>query len=210
MTDLTDDQKQHQHFLAQMVKGRRGDWIATASGVPFFPLDPRPEEVRLEDIVHALSQQCRWSGHTSVPYSVLEHSIHVAKLIEQWGGTEAEILTGLTHDGSETYMIDLPRPVKNDIMMAPYVAAECRVQAVIAEHLHLPYPFPEIVKQADTEILGYEAEGLMPTNGLLKHYYILPEMKDYNWYALELSPDKVREEFWDMWYWHREARRYLP
>lgn len=207
---MTDELNQHRHFLAQMVEGRKGDWIATATGRPFFPLDPRPEEVDLVAIIHALSHQCRWSGHTKTFYSVLEHSIHVAKLVEQWGGNEKEILTALLHDASEAYVVDVPRPVKRDRMMDGYVDAEKKIQAVIAEHFRLPYPYPELVNLADTEILGYEAEGLMPANGLLLHYYISPEGKDYNWYAMDLTPCETREQFWDMWYWHREARRYLP
>lgn len=44
--------------------GRKGDWMTTFSGVQFWPLDPRREEIRLEDIAHSLSQQCRFAGHT--------------------------------------------------------------------------------------------------------------------------------------------------
>lgn len=42
---------------------RRGDWIQTFTGQQFWPLDPLVEEVHLEDIAHALSNLCRFTGH---------------------------------------------------------------------------------------------------------------------------------------------------
>src|SRR5487761_1741512 len=42
---------------------RKGDWIATFTGRAFWPLDPRPEDVVIEDIAHALSMLCRYGGH---------------------------------------------------------------------------------------------------------------------------------------------------
>jgi len=38
-------------------------WIQTASGVEFDLLEPRPEDVRIEDVAHALSNICRYTGH---------------------------------------------------------------------------------------------------------------------------------------------------
>jgi hypothetical protein len=47
---------------------RVGGVVCTASGVPFYPLDPRPDEIRIEDIAHALSNMCRWTGHVKEFY----------------------------------------------------------------------------------------------------------------------------------------------
>jgi hypothetical protein len=47
---------------------RNGDWIQTYSGKKFWPLDPRPEEIFVEDIVHALSVLCRYGGHCTSFY----------------------------------------------------------------------------------------------------------------------------------------------
>lgn len=52
---------------------RKGDWILTFTGRRFYPLDPRPEDVCLEDIAHALSLICRYNGHSRFFYSVAEH-----------------------------------------------------------------------------------------------------------------------------------------
>jgi len=37
------------------MRERKGDFIATFSGRAFWPFDPRPEDVVIEDIAHALS-----------------------------------------------------------------------------------------------------------------------------------------------------------
>ena len=52
------------------VASRRGDWMQTFTGRQFWPLDPRAEEVDIIDIAHALSQLCRFGGHTRVFYCV--------------------------------------------------------------------------------------------------------------------------------------------
>jgi len=48
---------------------RRGNWLQTAGGRAFFPLDPRPEDVDILDIAHALSFVCRFGGHCLNFYS---------------------------------------------------------------------------------------------------------------------------------------------
>lgn len=41
---------------------RRGDWIQTYTGRQFWPMNPRQEDVCIEDIAHALSMLCRYNG----------------------------------------------------------------------------------------------------------------------------------------------------
>jgi uncharacterized protein len=40
----------------------RGPWFQTFTGRAFFPLNPRPEDVVLEDIAHHLANICRFGG----------------------------------------------------------------------------------------------------------------------------------------------------
>lgn len=42
---------------------RHGSFMQTATGRKFWPMDPRAEEVFIEDIAHSLSMQCRYAGH---------------------------------------------------------------------------------------------------------------------------------------------------
>lgn len=62
---------------------RQGDWMQTRSGQKFWPLDPRPDEVVLEDIAHALSNTCRFAGHCRTFYSVAEHSVRASLLMQR-------------------------------------------------------------------------------------------------------------------------------
>ena len=89
---------------------RTGDWIFTQSGIRFYPLDPRAEEVDLEDIASSLSKICRWNGHTREFYSVAQHAVTVAELVENLAPDLA--LAALHHDSAEAYLSDITRPVK--------------------------------------------------------------------------------------------------
>jgi hypothetical protein len=68
----------------------------------------------------------------------------------------------LVHDGSEAFLIDVPRPVKRDPRMAFYLEAEARVMAVMAEALGLSETMPDVVKQADEDALALELFLLFP------------------------------------------------
>lgn len=47
-------------------------WIETFLGHPIDPLNPEPKRIYLHDIAHALSNQCRFSGHTKSFYCPTE------------------------------------------------------------------------------------------------------------------------------------------
>ncbi len=89
---------------------RRGDWFLTFSGVQFWPMDPRPDEVRIEDIAHALSRVCRYGGHCLDWYSVAQHSLMVSTLVPP-----DLALHGLLHDAEEAYTGDMIRPIKHGL-----------------------------------------------------------------------------------------------
>lgn len=63
---------------------RRGDWIQVYSGIQFWPIDPRPEEILVSDMAHSLAQQCRFTGHTREFYSIAQHCCLVHDLIASW------------------------------------------------------------------------------------------------------------------------------
>ena len=117
-------------------------YLSTYTGKKFYPYDPRPEQICIEDIAHGLSMLCRFAGQCRFFFSVAEHSIAVAHLLP------ANLkLFGLLHDASEAYLADLPRPVKAGL--PEYRAIETNVERVIAEKLELPFPMPPEVKAAD-------------------------------------------------------------
>lgn len=144
----------------------RGPAIQLASGRPFYLLDPRPNEVHIEDITASLSKLCRYSGHVHTFYSVAQHSVLCADYLRPHGG-EAQ-LAGLLHDAAEAYIGDISRPLKVALDdRAPGVLAriEHRIMGVIASRYGLDFPFPPIVKHADNVLLATEKRDLMPDIG---------------------------------------------
>ena len=131
---------------------RIGDWMTTYTGRQFWPLDPRPEDVCIEDIAHALSMICRFGGHCRKFYSVAQHSCYVASLIPgpEKDGTS---LAALMHDAAEAYVGDLIRPIKRSF--TPYHQVEAKVDAAIRQRFGLAC-IPEIIKWADNAMLKNE------------------------------------------------------
>lgn len=93
-------------------------WITTYTGRRFYPLAPRPQDVCLEDIAHALSMKCRWTGHVRTFYSVAEHSVRVARLLNDQGFDARVQLAGLLHDATEAYLPDVASPIKGAVILA--------------------------------------------------------------------------------------------
>lgn len=141
-----------------MSKSRngRGDWIQTFSGLAMFPLDPRPEEIALMDIARALSNTCRFPGHTHTFYSVAEHSVHVSRLVPQ-----EDRAWGLLHDASEAYLCDIARPLKRLPEFSYYRRIERQLQSAIAERFGLDPDQPAAVTAADDLMLAVEASELI-------------------------------------------------
>lgn len=180
-----------------------GDFIVTRSGVKFHPLDPRPEDILIEDIAHSLANQCRYTGHTSRYYSVAEHSVRVALLLPR------ELrLAGLLHDAAEAYLGDVARPLKHSFEMTPYRCAERRLEAAIASRFNLDLvpliepdglislQVPVAVKNADAAMLWRETLALMPKLGCWKKWksysdlFPVPDILPWGW-----SPDAAEAVF---------------
>lgn len=137
-------------------------FIETFLGERFQPLDPELERIWIEDIAHALGNQCRFSGHVREFYSVAEHCVRVSRLLESLGEDEDVQLWGLMHDASEAYLVDIPAPLKKDAFGAEYRRAEDRLMFAVCERFGLPYLEPRSVRLADATLLATEARDLMP------------------------------------------------
>lgn len=135
---------------------RKGDWCQTFSGVQSWPLDMRVEDIKIEDIAHALSQKCRFNGHCTRFYSVGQHSWSVSCMVEP-----EHALWGLFHDAAEAYLVDLPRPLKQLPEFAWYRALEKQVQLVVCDTFGLQHEEPASVKYADTVMLMTEKRDIM-------------------------------------------------
>lgn len=158
-------------------------FIQTYSGVKFFPLDPRPEDVRFMDIAHALSNACRYTGHCRHFYSVAEHSVRVS-----WHVPPEDGLRGLLHDASEAYLHDLARPIKASPGLAFYRQQERRVEDVIMAVFGLQAEQPLAVTIADDRMAATEQRDLMLEVMAREEPY--PERIVRTW-----SPSMARQEF---------------
>lgn len=131
---------------------RNGGYIITRSGKKFWPLDPRPEDLDINDIAHALSQINRFCGHAVFPYSVAQHSVLCSLMVEP-----EFALSALLHDAAEAYVNDLPSPLKHEL--PEYMRVENRILECINEKFDVDTSSPE-VKAVDLKMLVTEAKVL--------------------------------------------------
>lgn len=146
--------------LLKATKNATGGWIATYSGRKITPLNPDPADIDVEDIAHALANQCRFTGHVRKFYSVAQHSVLASTLVD-----DEFALDALLHDASEAYLADIARPIKNmpgfgDV----YHAAEQVLEEAVAERFGTRFPMPPEVKVADNLMLWAEMRDLMPND----------------------------------------------
>ncbi len=140
-----------------------GCTILLHSGRYVNPMALSPDDVAIEDIAHALGNQCRYSGHTHEFYSVAEHSVRVAGILEEAGSPWDVVLFGLLHDAAEAYLVDLPRPLKLDSALGEvYQVAEERCLQAVVCHFGLWPTEPPQVRAADLRMLATERRDLMP------------------------------------------------
>jgi hypothetical protein len=138
--------------------GQREDdaWIQTYMGRAFWPLDPKVEEIDIVEIAHALSNTCRFGGHTSTFYSVAQHSVMVSRIVPP-----ADAKWGLLHDAAEAYIGDMLRPLKHNPTGRHFRGIEARIMRCVCDCFDLPYRQPESVSDADLRLLATEKRDLM-------------------------------------------------
>ncbi len=129
-------------------------WIQTFSGRQFFPLRPLLSSIHIEDIAHALSNICRFTGHCREFYSVAQHSVLCSRELPN-----PLRLWGLLHDASEAYLCDLAKPIKD--LLPSYRELESRLMKAIAERYGLGWPMPAMVHEVDMSMLLTERRDLL-------------------------------------------------
>lgn len=140
------------------------NWILTYSGKHFRPLDPCVNDICIEDIAHALSQICRYTGQILKFYSVGEHSYLLAERLLKDGYGPRKALEGLLHDGTEAYLSDIARPIKIQPQFQLYRQAEAKLEYILFKKFNLTVDEkPGIIKDYDSRILITEM------NVLFKH-----------------------------------------
>jgi len=137
-------------------------YMTTYSGEKIAPLDPEPERINITDIAHALSMLCRASGHLKHFFSVGQHCVNCANEAKARGLSKRVQLACLLHDGSEAYISDITRPVKQHLPR--YIEIEDHFQKAVYERF-LGSPLTAEEEQAvdavDDDILPWEFMEIM-------------------------------------------------
>lgn len=159
------------------VDQRRGDWIQTYSGRRFWPLDPRTEDVCLDDIAHALSNLCRFTGHVKTFYSVAQHCVLASRAVHP-----DVAMLALLHDAAEAYLGDIARPWKRflhvhaDGLHEPLRQVEGTLLATILNAFMVPAEFLPLslwqeVERIDLVMLATEKRDLLGAGPKWQHEY---------------------------------------
>lgn len=134
-------------------------WITTFTDRRFHLYGDDPDDICLEDIAHATGMIVRYTGHIKEFYSVAEHQVMVARIIEYYGGNAHQQLEGLFHDATEAYLCDVAAPFKREL--GNYHDLEDAVWKRIAAKYGLPEVHDPLVKLADWTALFIEAKYLV-------------------------------------------------
>ncbi len=167
--------------------------IMTAGGRYFDITKPEefPYKAELPAIASALSNLCRFTGHTSSFYSVAQHSVLVSHLLP------ADLaLAGLLHDVSEAFLGDVSTPLK--MLLPDYRTIEARVERAIHKAFGLPETLPPAVKEADLIALMLEDRDLMPAHDdvWFDGKYVLPA----GFSIVPMAPAQARTSFLARYY----------
>ena len=168
--------------------GTDKEFITTYTGKKVYPLVMRPQDIDFLDIAHALSNKCRFTGHTSKFYSVAEHSVAIANQGEKEHKFPG--VWGLFHDAAEAYLPDIAGPIKHRFPLLKMV------EQLILVHIKTRFHLRDLVeeeiramKQADISAQWWEAKKLLPVFSNVQEPQPF-EIPIYCW-----SPEKAEEEF---------------
>ena len=128
--------------------------IRTFTGKWMNVFEPTEDMICIEDIAHSLSMQCRFGGHLPKFYSVAQHSYHCSQMVDA-----PHKLAALLHDASESFICDIPRPIKHNLK--EYKPIEDKLMNLIAKKYGFDYPLHEDIKKIDEEMLQFEWNTIM-------------------------------------------------
>jgi len=123
--------------------------INTASGNKIDLLNPKTDQISINDIAIALGNTSHFGGQTKRFFSVAQHSWLVAEIAPEHLKKEA-----LMHDAAEAYLGDMIKPLK--ILLPEYQRLEEQMLKVIFERYHLDYEKLIDVKRYDKKIQQLE------------------------------------------------------
>lgn len=88
-------------------------WLQTRNGTKWEILSPSAADVNWREVAHALSNLCRFTGHTRAFYSVAEHSFRVWEMASLMSDNPRVQLLALLHDAHEFVLGDKATPLQH-------------------------------------------------------------------------------------------------
>lgn len=154
---------------------RIGRWSQVGKQ-PIFPLDPRVEDIDIENIAHCLAHENRYGGAAGA-YSVAAHCIIASYMAEdfysEWkveGITKREFsLQALLHDAEEFAIKDIPTPQRSflkvhypDGTVISHQELGNRWFRTIMKAFGLPQEMHPLINKIDADMLATEAAVFFP------------------------------------------------
>lgn len=192
-------------------------WIQTARGLAWCADTPEEYRYDISEIAHALSNLCRFAGHTQSFYSVAEHSVRVAiearhdqfiRITAERGDIGVQPMdrhwldelsrAALLHDAAEGFLLDMPAPIKRLPGLAGYRSLMKRTEFAITHHFGVAmYRTHPAIRHADLVLLATEKRDVMGPSPHSGEWLPLPEPlaeRIEPW-----TPEDARERFVDAW-----------
>lgn len=138
-----------QDFIQPIHKHEDG-LINTYTGKLFDYNNIAADKICVEDIANALSNICRFGGHTKGHYSVAQHTLLVWHLVP-----EALKPAALLHDAVEAYVGDVVKPFKN-LLGEVFARYEREIEFAIFTKYGVPFEHLKLIKQYDIQALEIE------------------------------------------------------
>lgn len=202
-------------------------YISTISGHHYHLLTSNGQltqgssPVDINDIAHQLSQINRFTGATSRPYTVAEHSILCAQLADRYGLPKPIQRACLLHDAHEAYLGDMATPIKIALRYMRPDGFGCESAWDDLENLHAAHVAASLsidqdeatqahVKQIDTIALAHEKATIGPPDteawpsieGIKLHDDVLESLSNPEDWFLRRIP----RAFLDQYHWLTPAQ----
>lgn len=167
---VLDYQQQMKKFDTGKMAGAdtgRGYNQTSASGHPFWALDPRPEDIRTYDIAAQLSRMCRFNGALRDDVEIYTVAQHCCLVSDHCPPELA--LEGLLHDAHEYMVGDMSKPIKMNLNIVAgddyWKVLEHRVERVLRLKFGLPKCMTPAVKEQDYIAVATEHRDLQNNTG---------------------------------------------
>ena len=120
--------------------------LTTYSGTDVNVVNPNPDSLKIIDIAHALSNICRYGGHSKVFYSVADHCVNMYEHFMD-RGQYVNAYIALMHDATEAYLCDIPRPIK------PFIVGYKELEDNLAKAIYKKFNVPAMTEAV--EVIDY-------------------------------------------------------